>query len=1033
MGAGRGLFLAGVCLALLGSALPATAELIFASEFQSLPSGVILNGNAVLTGGYIRLTDNAVNQTGTMLLPRPNKPLPSISINFAGYIGSPNFTGGTGMCVAYGPIDDSALFGNDIPLSSGLKIRFYTGANRFQIYYNGQLCANVPATYLRYNGLRQFHITVTADGRCSVYQNGYIRASNVVLPGWDPQANWRVAFGGSTSISAKDIHGVDSLQVTTSEPRILSMMTRDPSPVGGTTTEIGYNVTFSEPMQNLDPADFVITALAGSPLAEIKEITAPTYWVQENFNGSAGVGTLTGSANVTSTTLRLTNGGAAESGGWYFQPPSALRSFYCSFRLYCGANGARTASGEGAWFGYAPNANDYQTINPNTTSGLYVVFDTYQNTFAEIAPSVSVRYNGVTRAFSRENVAGNWINVAIGVDEDGLCTVTVNNRSICGDLRLSGWAPQNGWYFGLAGFASNANPYPHFVDDFNLRNSTRQVILHNLGGEGTIRLDLDNATANDMFGAQLITNTYTLGQMYELDFVPPVITLNGDNPMTLECGVEHYSEPGATALDNREGDLSAAIVIDTSGLDEQVGTYTVSYRVSDSLGNQAEVLRTVIVQDSIPPQVWLLGGDTILTECHYSFNDPGAFAFDTCSGNLPVTVTGTVDTDTVGTYTLTYVATDGVGLSHQITRTVQVVDTIPPAIGEPNSVTADCGIPLTLPDRNGYDLCAGILPTSVVDLGSLDLMNPVVGDYQVAYEANDGLNVTISYLSVSIVDNEPPVITVENTAPIIGECGMPLPLPNAYWTDNCAGSGIPGVSPSDVFPVGSYRIWFTASDGQNPMVFAPIDGIQATVYDTLPPNIVLNGSSEITLNCGEVYEEPGATAIDLCEGVLTTMEIQSAVPAGYLPPGTWTVTYTARDRFDNTETVTRTVTVQDNCTLQVIPVTPNPATAVVDQPFRIEVRVEGAVGPVNLQWYRKTGSKVWEPLPGETDAVLTFDPVGFEDAGWYYCEATDQVTTVQSPEIQLIVEWGIPVAGMAGLTLLAVGLAALGAQKNRNR
>ncbi|HPU97962.1 MAG TPA: hypothetical protein PLO53_08390 [Candidatus Hydrogenedentes bacterium] len=422
----------------------AGAELIFSSDFSTLPGTVTLIGSAVHTSGYIRLTDNVANQTGTMLLASPGKPLPTISISFAGYIGSSNTTGGLGMCVAYGPIPDGANFGNDHSYG-GLKIRFVTGTlNRFQVLYDTSVVANVSVAdgTLRYNGLRQFQVTVTADGKCSVYQNGYIRLAGGVIPGWNPQADWRVAFGASTGATSTDTHGVDSLRVSTSEPRLLSITRRDASPAGGAVTELGYNVTFTEPMQNLDPADFTITALSGSPNAEIAAITDPTYLVQESFSGSAGVGTLTGSANVSATTLRLTNGGAVESGGWYFQPPSAMRSFYAAFRLYCGTDGAGTLSGEGAWFGYAPNANDYQSMAPATNPGLYVVVDTYQNVASQIAPSVMVYYNGQVRAFSRENLAGNWANIAVSVDDDGLCTVTVNNRPICGDLPLSGWSPQ---------------------------------------------------------------------------------------------------------------------------------------------------------------------------------------------------------------------------------------------------------------------------------------------------------------------------------------------------------------------------------------------------------------------------------------------------------------------------------------------------------------------------------------------------------------------------------------------------------------
>ncbi|HOJ67858.1 MAG TPA: DUF5011 domain-containing protein [Candidatus Hydrogenedentes bacterium] len=1047
-------FLSGVVLFLGGVMLAvpwAAAELVFSSSFTTLPGTVILTGNAYhdSANGNIHLTnDGQFNQVGTLLLPRPNKPLPTLSINFAGYIGGATTPDGTGMCVAYGPIPDDAVFGNDYTPAGGfpgLRVKFYTALNRFQIYYNGVSVLNsqVSDGTLRYNGFRQYHITVTAEGRCSVYQDGRVRAQDVALPGWNPQADWRVAFGGSTSATSSDNHWVDSLSVSTSEPRPISITRRDPTPVGGATMEIGYNVTFSEAMRNLDPADFTLTTLAGNPLANTREVTTPTYRVQETFSGSAGVGTLTGSANVSSSVLRLTTGGGApESGGWYFQPPSAMRSFYAAFKLYCGTDGAGTQSGEGAWFGYAPNANNYQTIAPTTNPGLYILFDTNLNG-SEVAPSIAVYSNGVPRAYSRENIAGNWIDVAIGVDDDGLCTVTVNGRPICGSMQLPGWNPQADWYFGLAGFATLQRPYAHYVDDFVLHNSTRQVILDTLSGEGVLRLDLLNATAEDMFGASLLTNTYSTGHTYELDFVPPVITPTGPGSVTLECGVDTYAEFGATAYDNRDGDLTAAIVIDASAVNTGTpGVYLVSYQVADSLGNQATAYRIVIVQDTLHPVLSLVGGSSVLAQCHFTFNDPGVVAIDTCDGTLPVTVTGLLDTNTPGDYTLTYTATDSAGHSAQISRQVSVVDTIPPAIGAPYAIGALCGEPLTLPDRFGYDQCAGVLPARVVDLGSLDLNSPTTGVYSVAYEADDGVNVTTNYMTVYVDDMEPPVLVLHDTSPILAECGVPIPYPDLTVTDNCANPVplawefyYPGTNPNA--PVeGTYLGAVVASDGSSevwvPDLMDP--PIQITVVDTLPPNITLNGDADMVLDCGQVYVEPGGTAMDLCEGdVTTTMEIQSAVPEGFLPPGTWTVTYKARDSKAQEETVIRTVTVLDNCTLRVNLVSPDQVTVVEETPVTLEVQVEGAVGTANLQWYRNLGAKAWEPIPDATDTTLVFDPVSLEDAGLYYCEATDLVTTVQSPQIRLIVDRRIPAAGISGLALLSIGLAVLGARHTRKR
>lgn len=87
-----------------------------------------------------------------------------------------------------------------------------------------------------------------------------------------------------------------------------------------------------------------------------------------------------------------------------------------------------------------------------------------------------------------------------------------------------------------------------------------------------------------------------------VDDVVPVITLLGDNPQTIEASTG-YVELGATADDNYDGDITANIVIDTTNVDTNtVGSYAVTYDVTDSNGNVAtQVTRTVNVVDNELP------------------------------------------------------------------------------------------------------------------------------------------------------------------------------------------------------------------------------------------------------------------------------------------------------------------------------------------------------------------------------------------------------------------------------------------------
>ena len=83
------------------------------------------------------------------------------------------------------------------------------------------------------------------------------------------------------------------------------------------------------------------------------------------------------------------------------------------------------------------------------------------------------------------------------------------------------------------------------------------------------------------------------------DVTIPVISLVGDASASLEAGAV-YTDAGATATDNIDGTITSSIVtvnpVDTT----TVGTYTVTYNVSDAAGNDAAaVTRTVEVVEPV--------------------------------------------------------------------------------------------------------------------------------------------------------------------------------------------------------------------------------------------------------------------------------------------------------------------------------------------------------------------------------------------------------------------------------------------------
>jgi len=78
------------------------------------------------------------------------------------------------------------------------------------------------------------------------------------------------------------------------------------------------------------------------------------------------------------------------------------------------------------------------------------------------------------------------------------------------------------------------------------------------------------------------------------DIDKPIITLNGSSEMSIYVGTT-YSEPGYSATDNCDGDISSKVVANGSVNSNVVGTYEIVYTVTDNSSNEVSVSRKVHV------------------------------------------------------------------------------------------------------------------------------------------------------------------------------------------------------------------------------------------------------------------------------------------------------------------------------------------------------------------------------------------------------------------------------------------------------
>ena len=187
-----------------------------------------------------------------------------------------------------------------------------------------------------------------------------------------------------------------------------------------------------------------------------------------------------------------------------------------------------------------------------------------------------------------------------------------------------------------------------------------------------------------------------------VDHTGPVITLNGDAKVVVPSSIDEYQEPGATAVDASDGDVSSNINTKM----EQVNDYTwkVVYTVKDSHDNESTAEREVCLQDTEAPQITLNGDADITIKEQEKYEDAGVTAVDDRDGDITnqVVKEGYVDVYRAGTYTLTYTATDSSGNTAQATRNVTV-----------EKVEANTGdaIYLTFDDGPSSDVTVRILDT----------------------------------------------------------------------------------------------------------------------------------------------------------------------------------------------------------------------------------------------------------------------------------------------------------------------------------
>ena len=158
------------------------------------------------------------------------------------------------------------------------------------------------------------------------------------------------------------------------------------------------------------------------------------------------------------------------------------------------------------------------------------------------------------------------------------------------------------------------------------------------------------------------------------------VTIN-DNVLVVSAGISFNSGESFTAMAETPASIAEnnpnqkQYSFDVAIPGNSIAPLNYKIKATDGAGNFTILDDAIVVTDNDNPVITLLGDNPINITVGTTFNDPGVTASDNVDGDITsdIVVTGSVDTNTAGTYTITYNATDVAGnAADPVTRTVNV-------------------------------------------------------------------------------------------------------------------------------------------------------------------------------------------------------------------------------------------------------------------------------------------------------------------------------------------------------------------------
>ena len=247
-----------------------------------------------------------------------------------------------------------------------------------------------------------------------------------------------------------------------------------------------------------------------------------------------------------------------------------------------------------------------------------------------------------------------------------------------------------------------------------------------------------------------------------LSVFDPSLTILGANPYNLQINTT-FIDPGALAIDYSGNNITHLINKQTNLDITKNGIYEVLYIANDLSGHQIIKNRIVNVYDSLAPFLTLIGNSIITHVVKTPYIDLGVTVTDNGDSNPILEVINNVNTNIVGTYTITYNARDNCGNSAiPVIRTVNVIDNIRPVLTLNGQSTINVNVFSQYNDA-GVSVTDNYFALTDISLVTYNPVNTnIVGTYTITYNARDpcGNNAIPVIRTVNVIDISGPVLTL---------------------------------------------------------------------------------------------------------------------------------------------------------------------------------------------------------------------------------------------------------------------------------